>query len=386
MERVNSRAGLEHHFNAILNNNYEEMVTKRKYSYGHNAIKSYVIECHHFSQESSRDSIISSILSRATSIDSESKILDTEDETLLFLKTEKADYYLDYSSRRYVVLHSAEPTKVTDPFIKKFYTETGFDSLWLPVPLLLRTNQFGHFWGMGVTFRESTEELTELEEEIIDDVQDVSLSVKRHFAKDFFNILMNSSLNRMMGISRLSILRQSQMDHPEKEKSFIIDDIKYNGKITAKGNSYSKHSRVVFELISLYRNTIDTLESYGISFEEGTLTGNPITIRFSQPIIPKRLVDIIFNGEEPFRLWGIEDELSETEYRIYAVDMHHGNLGNRIMFELSPTFIRISLPKMSCANTVLRLLANINHYVDAMASLEVAKYELKVDLPGTRLS
>ncbi|GIQ69027.1 hypothetical protein DUZ99_16630 [Xylanibacillus composti] len=386
MEKVKSRAGLEHHFDAILNNNYESIITHRKYSYGHNAIKSYVVECHLFKDETSRDSITSTVLTHAQTIESNAKLFDTEDETLVFLTTEKADYYLDFSNKRYIVLHTAEPTKVTDPFIKRFYTEKGFDSLWLPVPLLLQTNQFGRFWGMGVSFRDSIEEPSEQDNDLIEDIQDVSLSVKRHFAKNFFKLLMNSDLNRMMGISRLSVLRSNFTNNTDEENRFIIDDIKYNGKLTAKGNSYAKHSRIVFELVKLYGEAITKLESYGISFDEGFLSGNPITINFSQPVLPEKLVNLVFSGDEPFRLWGIEERLNDHEYRVYAVDMHHGNLGNRIMFEISPHFIRIALPKNSCANTVFRLLANLNHYVDAMADLEVEGYELKVDLSGTGLS
>jgi hypothetical protein len=387
MDNVKNRASLQYYFDSILNNNYTNFKAKRKYSYGHNAIKTYVVESHIFNEQTSRDDLLKAIQERANQVDGDSELRETEDETLLCLTTEAADYFMDVSSKRYVVLHTAEPTKYTDPFIRKFQNAKGFDSLWLPVPLLLEANNLGRFWGMGVTYRDSIDEETQIigdNDESVEDVHDINLSVNRHFAQRVFSLLMSSDLKYMMGVSRLSVLRESS--GKEQDDKFIIDDIKFNGKITAKGNSYEKHSRVVYELVKRYGSVISQLESYGISFEDGRLTGNPITIRFSRIILPQKLISIMFTSEEPFRLWGIEDEVGNNQYRIYAVDMHHGNTGNKLTFELTETFMRISMPKYSCANTLLRLFANINHYVDAMAQLEVLDYELKVDISRAGLS
>ncbi|MEK5024526.1 hypothetical protein [Paenibacillus sp. FSL M7-1046] len=379
MDHINDRATMQHHFDQILNKNYANFETKRRYSYGNNAIKTYVIESHIFNEQVSRDYLLNSILQRAKEVDSESTLRETKDENLISLSTVAADYFIDITSKRYVVLHTAEPTKVTDPFINKFQNAKGFDSLWLPVPLLLETVSLGRFWGMGVTYQDSIEEsIIDTGDDLLEDVHDINLSAKRHFAQQFFSLLMTSELKYMMGVSRLSVLRESE--ERKDNNKFIIDDIKYNGKITAKGNSYEKHSRIVYELVKLYSEVIEKLETYGISFEEGRLAGNPITINFSRTVSPQKLINIIFTGEEPFRLWGVEDEIGPNQFRVYAVDMHHGNSGNKLTFEITENYMRISMPKYSCANTLLRLFSNINHYVDAMAALEVLDYELKVDL------
>ncbi|EWG11610.1 hypothetical protein [Cytobacillus firmus] len=238
---------------------------------------------------------------------------------------------------------------------------------------------------MGVSFQQALEEPSDDEVNGRDDTQDVSLTVKRHFAKTFFETLINSDINSMLGISKISILRGERDRNSDEDNKFIIDDIKYNGKLTAKGNSFSRHSRLVYELVNLYGGVIDKFESYALSFEEGYLAGNPFTITFSKKIDPEKLVDLMFNGNEPFRLWGIEDETGNKQYRVYAVDIHNGNMGNKLTFEITSDYIRVSLPKYSCGNTLLRLFANLNHYVDAMARLEVIDYELKVDLSRTRL-
>jgi hypothetical protein len=387
MGKINTRAGLEYHFDGVLNNNYHSIKSNRKYSYGRNAVKSYIVETHIFKEKPDREKILESILSRAKEIDFGSKLHETHEESLIYLETELLDFYIDIAEPRYLVFHSAEPTKHTDPFIKKFNSANGYDSIWLPVPLLLQTVDFGKFWGMSVSFQQALDETDE--ENYIngpEDTQDVSLSVKRHFAKIFFQTLINSDINNMLGISRLSVLRGDNDNNPKKENKFIIDDIKYNGKLTAKGNSFSRHSRLVYELVGLYSKTINKIETYGLTFEERYLSGNPFTITFSKKVEPKKLIDFMFNGEQPFRLWGIEDELGQKQYRVYAVDMHNGNHGNKLTFEITSEFMRVSLPKYACGNTMLRLLANLNHYVDAMARMEVEDYELKVDLSRTKLS
>lgn len=387
MGSILTRAELEYYLDGVLNNNYRDIKSNRKYSYGRNAVKSYIVETHIFKEQLSRDKIVESILSRAKEIDSETKLHETHEESLIHLETERLDLYVDIAEPRYLVFHSADPTKHSDPFIKKFSSAHGYDNIWLPVPLLLQTIEFGKFWGMSVSFQQALDDTdANVENNGPEDTQDVSLSVKRHFAKVFFQTLINSDINNMLGISRLSILKSDNDSNPDKEHKFIIDDIKYNGKMTAKGNSFSRHSSLVYELVNLYSSTINKVESYGLSFEEGYLSGNPFTITFSKKIEPKKLVNFMFNGEQPFRLWGIEDEIGEKQYRVYAVDMHNGNHGNKLTFEITSDYMRISLPKYACGNTILRLFANLNHYVDAMAKMEVVDYELKVDLSRTRLS
>lgn len=371
------RSELEYYFDSILTNNYRDIKFKRQYSYGHNAVKAYVIEAHPFNrQDLSRDEVVAAVLERARGIDPNARVVETQEESLVYLETATVDFYLDLSNRRYVTFHTADPTKVSDPFVKKFYNHRGFDSLWLPVALLLEAAKFGRLWGIGVTFRESLE--VDLEEyRDPDEPQDIVLNVQRHFARQLIKVLMESEFRYMMGLSRLAVLRSDN----ERDK-FIIDDIKYNGKLTAKGTSFSRHSRVLYELVRHYDGVVSQLETFGMAFGEAGLVGNPITITFSRPILPDKLIDLMFTAEDPFRLWGISHQVGSDFHRIYAVDMHHGNSGNKLTFEITPNFMRVLFPAGSCANTLLRLLANINHTVDALAMLEVVDYELKADLPG----
>lgn len=377
MNVLKNRADLEYYFDSVLTNNHQNYKRTSKNGYGRNAIKTYIIESH----ETVDSNDFSAIISRAKEINNQTKLRETEEASLIYLGTSDLDFYVDINDKRFIIFHTSSPSKLTDPFIKKFTNVKGYDNIWLPVSMLLQTIEFGKFWGLGVSYRESIDELESIESWEPSDIQDVSLSVQRHFAKTFFDILMDSKLKHMMGVSKLSVLRTNE--NPKEENDFIIDDIKYNGKVTAKGTSFSKHSRIIFDLINLYHSAINKLETFGLSFDSGLLSGSPITITFSRKILPRRLLNVMFNAEEPFRLWGVEEEVNDNFIRVYAVDLHHGNPGNKLTFELTPDFLRVSMPKNSCSNTILRLFANINHYVDAMARLEVDDFVLKVDLSRT---
>jgi hypothetical protein len=397
-----TRADMMHFFNSILNRNYHDIVTNRKYSYGHNAVKSYVIECHIFDESTERDIVLQSLITRAKTVDQTSQLQETEEESLLFLQTESADYFVDIADRRFIVLHSAEPTRNTDPFIQKFYNAEGYDRLWLPVPLLLDMEHSGKLWGFGVSFcnaldspfgvtdafqtfsgvaeRHPSREYGESAGDDEDDVEkDFSLSVQRHFAARIKKFMFDSQFRNMMGISRMSILKHGELKD-EADTDSIIDDIKYDGKVTAKGNSFARHMQVLCDLVDHYRFSIKTLEKFRMEVDDTGFAGSPITIHFSNPIAPRKLVDVLFTGDNPFRLWGISDEIAPNAYRVYAVDMHHGNKGRKLTFEIFPEYLRVILPTDSCANTVLRLMANINHYVDAMAHLKVSDYEIRATL------
>ena len=50
--------------------------------------------------------------------------------------------------------------------------------------------------------------------------------------------------------------------------------------------------------------------------------------------------------------------------RVHAVDLH---IGAPISFEVTPELIRVYLPSGTCANSVLRLYANLQHFYDAEA-------------------
>jgi hypothetical protein len=94
----------------------------------------------------------------------------------------------------------------------------------------------------------------------------------------------------------------------------------------------------------------------------GRLVGGPIELTFSRPLTDINLfLDGLLSSREPFRLWGIANDVSDDYTEIEAVDLH---VGQRIRIEVSSTMIRIFLRTGGCGNTIARLVSNLQHHVD----------------------
>src|SRR5665213_1468227 len=90
------------------------------------------------------------------------------------------------------------------------------------------------------------------------------------------------------------------------------------------------------------------------------LVGGPIELTFSRPLTDIDLfLDGLLSSREPFRLWGIANDVSDDYTEIEAVDLH---VGQRIRIEVSSTMIRIFLRTGGCGNTIARLVSNLQHH------------------------
>ena len=364
---IKTRRDLYQNFSNILSGNFD--VTSSKYLKNRNAIKSYIIETHDYDLKSRNDRV-EDFSDRLRALDSNYKISELEDESIIRINNETIEMFADISDERFMIVHSAEKTALTDPVINKISNLDNFDSIWIPGMLFSEFLHFGDFFGINLKFQNI---LNKDIEDFSDSNSDLDLSTKNETAKEVYKILSDSNVKNMLGITKLALKTVEDQNETEdqEERDFIIDDIYYNGKITAKGNQFSYHIDSVFNILNLYKTTLNDFEKMSITLVEGLLEGSAFKISFSRSINIKNFVNVVFNGSKPFRLLGTNMDLGDSHQRVYAVDMHNGNMGNSITFDITNEFVIFHLNSESCGNTVLRLLANINHYIDALATLEV---------------
>jgi hypothetical protein len=63
--------------------------------------------------------------------------------------------------------------------------------------------------------------------------------------------------------------------------SRIIDDLRYDGKFSTRGNSFNRHLWLVNRIYSDYKDLVYNIEeNYSISIENNKLIGLPINIEF----------------------------------------------------------------------------------------------------------
>lgn len=182
--------------------------------------------------------------------------------------------------------------------------------------------------------------------------------------KDLVNLLTsNDQFSYTTGISNLSLLSQEKHDYSSR----IIDDLRYDGKFSTRGKSFNRHLWLVNKLYSDYKNLVYNIEeNYAISIDNNKLLGLPINIEFKRDdLTAEYIIKAIFSNKKPFKLWGYADKIDDGYYKVLAVDLHNGNQGNKINFEITKDFISVYLSKRNCGNTIARLVCNIQQYLDS---------------------
>lgn len=246
------------------------------------------------------------------------------------------------------------------------------DSVWLPIPFLKDLVKYGEIYGIGMSFTEllNREERDKL---LFENQDTLKLDIRRLYVKEMLQALTHSELRMAAGLNKISILNYSDED----SDNYIIDDITYAGKITGRGTSFSKHLFLTHNVLEEYENSVNLIEdnfSFNYDLDSYKISGAPITINLNRKNINiYKLVETLFSGKKPFQLWGIPDWRSENYCYVSAVDLHLGNFGKQIHFEITSSTIKVILPKSSCGNSVARLITNIHQSIDATSSIKGGK-------------
>ncbi|OMP67064.1 hypothetical protein [Domibacillus epiphyticus] len=367
---INYLSEMNAYFDEILYGNHQKFTTKRIQAT--NQLKSYIVENHLDSGKSTQsydEKVIEFFNKINSGLKYDFKIRQSKDEHLFINSSSEGTVYIDTSQKRFWKIHSVAKAEVSDYFHRILTKKKNFDQIWLPIPFLLGLPKFGEMYGIGISF---TEELKDDEFESLypDNSDNLSMNIRRLYVKELLKLMKNSSMKEVMGVNKISILDPSS----EENESYIIDDITFFGKVTARGTSYSKHSHILESILYNYKKNISNIEDeYALHFDPGTsaIEGYPIEVVLKRGEINiQKLVSVLFSGNKPFSLWGIPQWKSENYCQISAVDLHNGNYGKMIDFEVFPSLIRAYLPQGTCGNSISRLLTNIHQSIDATAVIK----------------
>lgn len=294
-----------------------------------------------------------------------------EEPTLLSveirLKHERLVVYVDFTNPRYWLLHSMASSNAMDRLVKKFVSRgPAVDRAWLPADMLERVSRMGSFRGLGLDYDRSVIPDVDFDSSRAP-VEVLKMQLWGNKASDILRILrQESAFPHATTLSKVKVKFQVE---GHSDGDFCLDDIKYDGKVTARGTSFQSHIALVSHIYEMYAKRIRHLEErYALRpFERDgclSLHGEPINFLFDPPIMNLEIFcESVFSCGPPFRLWGVPVRLSEDFYRVQAVDLH---AGNPLQFEIAPDFLRLYLPAGSCGNTVLRLYTNLQHHYDSL--------------------
>jgi len=307
-------------------------------------------------------------------------------DCLYLIKFEGATYYLDVIEDRFWILYSLQKSEISDKYVNKliYLPESRLDNLWLTNSIL--KNLLGRYTIRGLAIRFngfpsgddqnnlSIESLGYVAYELIKAINNISERDLRNIK----NKKIKESLKSLLKVKSYLRLSKAKIKFEDGENNeFVLEDVYYWGKFTAKGNDISKHFKIINSVLNEYKAKLDLIESSLIDINSGNLSNNaPISISFKKEIEDiDRFLSVILSEKKPFRLTGIKRKVDKDYYSVVGLDLHNGD---KFEMDISKNWINLYLKKGSCGNTVLRLLANLQQIHDANTYLEINTTEEKI--------
>lgn len=307
---------------------------------------------------------------------SQVKIFRAEEPTLISVEMRTKDEhwvtYVDFTNSRYWIIHSFASSNSMDWMIQRLIkTSPELDRAWLSADFLEYISKLGLFRGLNLDYDRRKLFFADESKSSKVPLEYLKMQLWGDKAADVLRVLRaKGAFPHETTLSKVKI--KFSLDG-EENSDFSLDDIKYDGKITARGTSFQSHISLMTHIYEKYASQIYKIENiFAIMphYEGGrlSLAGEPINIVFKRPI--EDLINFcenVFSSSEPFRLCGVPIQLTKKLVRVQAFDIH---IGSPLNFEISPEFIRIYLPQGSCGNSILRFYTNLQHHYDSLIRAE----------------
>lgn len=183
-------------------------------------------------------------------------------------------------------------------------------------------------------------------------------------------LVQNPKYRRATALSALAL--EVSNDTSEAVQEYA----QYRGRFVTRGDSFEAHVGFVARTIQQYATLVNEIEErypirWNASPNVGAIfTGDVVQIELDQPIASlEKFVDGLFSCRDPFRLWAVPRWIGDRWIEAEAVDLH---VGTQIRMDIAPNYMRMYLPENACGNTVVRLVANLQHRYDATVRSPVA--------------
>jgi hypothetical protein len=358
-EAVQTRRDLEEYLGQSLIDEYylreEGRVTRQVATF----LKTYLLDLHATSSDPERVAVTEGPFAA---------IHETNERSLWRLVDDNgAAYFLDTLDQRFPILHTIEKAEFVAPTLERLTRQSGVDSAWLTTRML-ESQELGQVIGFrlfhqpGLGGLASTASALQLARELgKDEPPPTRVSVLDYVsASRDLSALRRTEFGRRSGLDSLR-WRSSEAD----TGAYILDEVWYDGRITARGTSWPKHLENVYRIRDRYAALLAHLESHTrVEVVESRMVGEPIRISFSGSPVANTadLAGAIADPSGPMRLWGTATTLDEGYEAIDAVDLH---TGHRLSLEVTGRELRVYLRSSTCGNVLPRLLVHLERLVDA---------------------
>lgn len=295
----------------------------------------------------------------------ESAVQATEDVHLFKVVAGEAAYVVDTLDTRFWSFHTSDSASTAWRAITRAVSRRhDLDYVWLPSSHLRAIERHGRTKFVSSDFRAGHFRPANT-------VHNLSFRARGGTSQQLLDAISQlPEYTYALSLDRVGLLAEDEL------LGTVEEAVSRMAVFLARGESFALHQQVVAGTVDRYRRLVTAAESLALGFDSfhsedpdlfgGTISGSPIELRFSQPVLDfDGFLGQLLSSRAPFRLWGVLDYYTERYAEIEAVDLH---VGSRIRIEASPEMIRVHLRRGGCGNTVARLMSNLQHHVDGNLS------------------
>jgi len=376
---ISGRSDLARFLTRAMESSYEAFESRKRADQERNLLKSYIIEVHIDGSEDPFGSGSDLLAKIARQFDGSLDVTDDPSLLIMALPKQSAVFYVDQLNPRFWSFHTLSKSEHADKLVTALIkTSPLMDRAWFPSRILEDASRLGRFEGFGIKFDSTIYQLDERNSLSETDESEwsplnsrlISLSLKTPWgARSQLRKLRSAGV--FPYASALSWVRVRAPK--DMSDGFVLEDITYYGKFTARGSSFTDHQHLLATVRDRYEASIKRLEqsaAIGASREKYGLriSGEPLVLAFPKPL--RNLDEIIprmFTSAEPYRFWGIPRLANRRLIRVHAVDLH---VGQNLTLEITPECIVAYLPQGTCGNTVTRLISNVQHTLDPTVTIK----------------
>lgn len=328
---------------------------------GRTALKTYLLEAHGRMRSEPRATL--GEVAGALGL----QVRPSAEPELLELRLGETVLWLDSTQPRFPRLYTVSPAKDTDRVAFSLVAATGMmEPIWLPPRTLESLARVTSTTMVLFSLRHDRRPLRRTPDK--DGIDSVTLRLWGPRARETLDKLRKSEV--LPSATSVYSVRLRGGD----DERHCLAEIFHNGKITAVGNSFQEHERMLRCILDTHITSAEQLEQIRSSrrlFIPVSWTIDDLGFAMGK----------IFGGAEPFRLWGLPELLPPDAFRVRAVDL---DVGRSATFTLSNKGISIELGPNTPASVLVRFVSNLQYHVNADLDADVLMLEplLQLSLPN----
>ncbi len=279
----------------------------------------------------------------------------TPEPDLFALNLGELQLWLDAGDRRVCRLYSVGPAKETDRIHAMLVSGSGLlECVWLP-PRSLEQLARGAVAKMVLfSLRHDRRPLRRAPDE--QGIDSVTLRFWGPRARETLDKLRHSDV--LPGATSVFSVRVRVGD----DGSYCLAEVFHSGKITAVGTSFAEHERVVKTLVDEHVGRTTALE-------QAQRTPRRIEVPVAWTVDDLGYaVGRMFSGAEPFRLWGIPEQIADDSWRVRACDL---DVGRSAAFGVHRKGVSLELDARTPASAAVRFLSALQYHVNADLQTDV---------------